>query len=96
MSKTFKIKIEGKEYDIPCDPPANVGFPIVYAFSKFKEDNAAELFKNPNKLIEIVFLLVKSIDPSIKSINPTTIELMEAINKIGLNITFKKGKKGKK
>lgn len=93
MSKTFKITVEGKEYEIPCDPPGDIGFPIIYAFSKYK-DEPAEFFKHPQEIIDAVLLLVKLTDPKIKKIRPTTSELMDIVDKIGKHLTF--GMKPKK
>ena len=93
MSKTFKITVEGKEYDIPCDPPGDIGFPIIYAFSKYK-DEPAEFFKNPKEIIGAILLLVKLSDPSIKEIRPSTSELMDIVGKVGKHLTF--GAKPKK
>ncbi len=93
MSKTFEIKIEGKIYEIPKDPPASIGFPIIYAFTQVSKE-ALDILKNPEKLTKVALMLVKLADPRVKEITPTTSELMDVINKIGIHFTF--GEKLKK
>lgn len=91
--KTFEISIEGKKYNIPIDPPADVGFPIIYAFAQFSKD-ALDILKNPEKVTKVALMLVRIVDPSVKEIRPTTSELMDLVNKIGIHFTF--GAKQKK
>lgn len=91
--KTFEIIIEGKKYNVPTDPPADIGFPIIYAFTQFSKD-ALDYLKNPDKVIKVALMVVKIVDPTVKEIKPTTSELMDLINKVGLHFTF--GAKQKK
>jgi len=87
MNKIFKITVEGKEYEIPCDPPGDIGFPIIYAFSKHSKE-PAEFFKHPQEIIDAILLLVKLTDPKIKAIRPSTSELMDIVDKVGKHLTF--------
>lgn len=91
--KTFEITIEGKKYNVPTDPPADIGFPIIYAFTQVSK-SALDILKNPKKITEVALMVIKMVDPSVKEIRPTTSELMDLINKIGIHFTF--GAKQKK
>jgi len=91
--KNFEITIEGKQYNIPCDPPADIGFKVIYVFNRYNKD-PQEAFKNPKPIIEVALRLVQLADSTVKKIEPTTSELLDLVNKVGKYFTF--GMKSKK